>query len=196
MDMTCACRVDLAIRQEQRSPRLEGGRHDHRHHDLGHRPGRGRRRAAGPHSVRHARHHRRPAGPGPRGDLGHLDFLQVRQDEITRRETLSQSRRLRAARFEQQATLEGLDFAASPKLPAALRDLAALRWLHNGELVILYKPVGVGESPVAQALGHLAIPHGADARSSPPAGRWPTWPAGTPTAPGTNGSASSRAPPS
>ena len=36
----------------------------------------------------------------------------------------------RPARFEEQATLEGFDFAASPKLPAAqIRDLAALRWL-------------------------------------------------------------------
>jgi DNA replication protein DnaC len=100
------------------------------------------------------------------GELGHLDFLQVLcQDEITRRETLSLSRRLRAARFEQQATLEGFDFAASPKLPAAaIRDLAALRWLHNGESVILYGPCGVGKSHVAQALGHLAIRQGADAR--------------------------------
>jgi DNA replication protein DnaC len=100
------------------------------------------------------------------GDLGHLDFLQVLcQDEITRRETLSLGRRLRAARFEQQATLEGSDFGASPKLPAAaIRDLAALRWLHNGESVILYGPVGVGKTHVAQALGHLAIRQGADAR--------------------------------
>ncbi len=80
------------------------------------------------------------------GELGHLDFLQVLcHDEISRRETLSLSRRLRHARFEQQATIEGFDFAASPKLPAAqIRDLAALRWLTNGESVILYGPVGHG----------------------------------------------------
>ncbi len=52
------------------------------------------------------------------------------------------TRRLRKARFEEQATLEGFDFAASPKLPAAqIRDLAALRWLQAGESVILYGPV-------------------------------------------------------
>ncbi|WP_425557363.1 ATP-binding protein [Haloechinothrix salitolerans] len=45
-----------------------------------------------------------------------------------------------------------------------MRDLAALRWLHAGESVILYGPVGVGKSHVAQALGHLAIRHGADVR--------------------------------
>jgi DNA replication protein DnaC len=98
------------------------------------------------------------------GELGHLDFLQVLcHDEIARRETLAMSRRLRRAHFEAQATLETFDFAANPKLPTAqIRDLAALRWLTAGESVILYGPVGVGKSHVAQALGHLAIRHGAN----------------------------------
>ncbi|MCC5582151.1 ATP-binding protein [Microtetraspora sp. AC03309] len=100
------------------------------------------------------------------GELGHIDFLQVLcEDELSRRDTVAMQRRLRKARFEQQATLEGFDFAASPKLPSAqIRDLAALRWLHAGESVILYGPVGVGKSHIAQALGHLAIRHGADVR--------------------------------
>jgi len=100
------------------------------------------------------------------GELGHLEFLQVLcHDEITRRESVAMSRRLRRAHFEQQLTLEGFDFAASPKLPAAqIRDLAALRWLAAGESVVLYGPVGVGKSHVAQALGHLAIRQGAEVR--------------------------------
>ena len=100
------------------------------------------------------------------GELGHLDFLQVLcQDEISRRATMALTRRLRRARFETPATLEGFDFAAAPKLPAAqIRDLAALRWLQSGESVILYGPVGVGKSHVAQALAHLAIRAGAEAR--------------------------------
>lgn len=100
------------------------------------------------------------------GDLGHLDFLQVLcQDEISRRESTSLQRRVRAARFETAATMEGFDFGASPKLPAAqVRDLAALRWLACGESVILYGPVGVGKSHVAQALAGLAIRAGGDAR--------------------------------
>lgn len=50
---------------------------------------------------------------------------------------MSLQRRIRRARFENEATLEGFDFAASPKLPAAqTRDLAALRWLPGGESVI------------------------------------------------------------
>jgi DNA replication protein DnaC len=100
------------------------------------------------------------------GELGHLDFLQVLcDDEISRREAHAIARRLRRARFDQQATLEEFDFAASPKLPAAqIRDLAALRWLHAGESVILFGPVGVGKTHVAQGLGHLAIRRGADVR--------------------------------
>ncbi|MBN1173013.1 MAG: IS21-like element helper ATPase IstB [Micromonosporaceae bacterium] len=100
------------------------------------------------------------------GELGHLEFLQVLcHDEITRRETMSMTRRLRRARFEQTTTLEEFDFAASPKLPAAqIRDLAALRWLHAGESIVLFGPVGVGKTHVAQALGHLAIRQGADVR--------------------------------
>lgn len=100
------------------------------------------------------------------GELGHLEFLQVLcHDEISRREQTAMGRRLHRARFEQPATLEEFDFHASPKLPAAqIRDLAALRWLHTGESVVLFGPVGVGKSHIAQALGHLAIRHGADVR--------------------------------
>jgi DNA replication protein DnaC len=100
------------------------------------------------------------------GELGHLDFLQVLcDDEIARRQAMSMARRIRRARFDEQSTLEGFDFRASPKLPAAqIRDLAALRWLQSGESVILYGPVGVGKSHIAQALGHLAIRAGADVR--------------------------------
>jgi DNA replication protein DnaC len=100
------------------------------------------------------------------GELGHIEFLQVLcHDEISRRDSQAVTRRIRRAQFEHQATLEGFDFAASPKLPAAqIRDLAALRWLAAGESVILYGPVGVGKSHVAQALGHLAIRHGAEVR--------------------------------
>ncbi|MFD6568119.1 ATP-binding protein [Micromonospora profundi] len=75
------------------------------------------------------------------------------------------TRRLRRAHFDEQTTLEGFDFAASPKLPAAqIRDLAALRWLQTGEPVLLHGPVGVGKTHLAQALGHLAIRQGAEVR--------------------------------
>jgi len=82
------------------------------------------------------------------GDLGQVDFLQVLcEDEIGRRETAAFARRLRRARFEEQATIETFDFASNPKLPAAaLRDLAALRWLGAAESVILFGPVVINGS--------------------------------------------------
>ena len=91
------------------------------------------------------------------GDLGHLDFLQVLcQDEISRRETTSLPRRLHR-RFEPQATLEGFDFAAAPKLPAAqIRDLVALRWLQPGEWSPVWPGRGRQDPPRAglRAPGH------------------------------------------
>lgn len=100
------------------------------------------------------------------GELGHLEFLQVLcHDEISRRETTAIARRTRRAHFEETTTLEGFEFTAAPKLPAAaIRDLAALRWLQAGESVILYGPAGVGKTHIAQALAHLAIRAGADVR--------------------------------
>ena len=105
------------------------------------------------------------------------------------------ARRICRAHFEQQLTLEEFDFAANPKLPAAqIRDLAALRWPGTGESVILYWPVGVGETHVAQGLGHLAARQGAEVRftKSQPVAGTPS-PAVTPIAPGTNACASSSA---
>ena len=101
------------------------------------------------------------------GDLGHLDFLQVLcQDEITRRETVAFQRRLHRASFEQQVTLEDFDFTANletprrpdprPRRPALARTPASPS--------SCYGPVGVGKTHVAQALGHLAVRHGADVR--------------------------------
>lgn len=100
------------------------------------------------------------------GELGHIDFLQVLcEDEISRRESTAMARRLRKARFEEPATLEGFDFTRLPAATAAqIRDLAALRWLAAGEGITLFGKVGVGKTHIAQALGHLAARHGADVR--------------------------------
>jgi DNA replication protein DnaC len=96
------------------------------------------------------------------GELGHLEFLQILcEDEIGRRAATALARRVRAARFEATYTLEDFDFTFNPKIPAAvIRDLAALGFVENNESVILYGPVGVGKSHVAQALGHAACRRG------------------------------------
>lgn len=101
-------------------------------------------------------------GQAQAGELGHLEFLQVLcEDEIARRDASALDRRLRAAHFEQAATIEDFDFSYNPKIPAAhIRDLATLRFIDAGESVILHGPVGVGKSMIAQALGHSACRHG------------------------------------
>ena len=96
------------------------------------------------------------------GELGHLEFLQVLcEDEVSRRGAQALARRVRAARFNEVTTLEGFDFSYNPKIPAAtIRDLAALGFVEASESAILYGPVGVGKTHVAQALGHLACRRG------------------------------------
>jgi DNA replication protein DnaC len=97
-----------------------------------------------------------------KGELGHVEFLEVLlEDELTRRQAQALERRVRAARFEKLCTIEEFDFSYNKKLPVAqIRDLATLRFLDQGESIVLHGPVGVGKSHVAQALGHLACRRG------------------------------------
>jgi len=96
------------------------------------------------------------------GELGHVELLAVLcSDEAARRDAAGLERRVKAARFEQLATVEEFDFSFNPKIPAAtIRDLATLRFVDAGESVILHGPVGVGKSMIAQALGHAACRRG------------------------------------
>jgi DNA replication protein DnaC len=96
------------------------------------------------------------------GDLGHVELLQgLCEDESARRDATGLERRLRAAHFEQLCSIEDFDFAFNPKIPAArIRDLATLRFVEQGESVILHGPVGVGKSMIAQGLGHGACRRG------------------------------------
>ena len=98
------------------------------------------------------------------GTLGHAELLQVLcEDELARRDAGKVARRIKAARFPGQATLESFDFAYNPKLPAAqIRDLARLEFIPAGEGIIAYGPVGTGKSHLAQALGHQACRRGHD----------------------------------
>jgi DNA replication protein DnaC len=94
--------------------------------------------------------------------LGHAELLALLcGDEIARRDAAGLARRLAAARFEATCAIEDFDFGYNPDIPAGvIRDLATLRFLDQGESVILHGPVGVGKTMLAQALGQLACRRG------------------------------------
>ena len=96
------------------------------------------------------------------GDLGHAELLALLcGDEAARRDATGLARRLAAARFETTCAVEDFDFTYNPDIPAGvIRDLATLRFLDQGESVILHGPVGVGKTMLAQALGQLACRRG------------------------------------
>lgn len=97
-----------------------------------------------------------------KGNLGYLVFLEMLlEDENNRRSQKALSGRLRRARFDESKTLADYDFTYNPKIPAAvIRDLSACGYLERKESVLLYGPVGVGKSHIAQALGHAACMKG------------------------------------
>lgn len=98
------------------------------------------------------------------GQLGYLAFLEMLlEDEVNRRAQRALSRRQMRARFDEPKTLTDFDFRYNPKIPVqTLHDLATCGFIERRESVILYGPVGVGKSHVAQALGHAACARGFD----------------------------------
>ena len=101
------------------------------------------------------------------GELGHLDFLQVLcHDEISRRETIAIApahppRPVRAAPSPWKASTSPPPRNCPPRRSATSPPCAGSTPASRS---ILYGPVGVGKTHVAQALGHLAIRHGAEVR--------------------------------
>ena len=96
--------------------------------------------------------------------LAYTDFLAMLiGDEVARRESKKFDMRLRRAQLRTTKTLEQFDFARLPKLNRALvHDLATRRYLHERAPVLLVGPSGIGQSHLAQALGHCAVRQGVD----------------------------------
>src|SRR3954462_7460472 len=81
--------------------------------------------------------------------------------EVARREERRIQMATGIAKFPFVRTLEGFEFEARPSLdPRQVRDLAACRWVANGDTLLLLGPPGVGKAHLAVALGREAIRHG------------------------------------
>jgi DNA replication protein DnaC len=81
--------------------------------------------------------------------------------EVAHREERRIQMGLGIAKFPCLRTLEGFDFAAQPSLdPKQVRDLAACRWVANGDALLIQGPPGTGKTHLAVALGREAIHRG------------------------------------
>ena len=70
--------------------------------------------------------------------------------EIAHREERRMRMATGIAKFPFVRTLEGFDFAAQPSLdPGQVRDLAACRWVANGDALLVLGPPGVGKTHLA-----------------------------------------------
>jgi len=94
--------------------------------------------------------------------MPHQDLLLlVLQDEVSRRDSLSASRRAQAAHLDPQTRLENWDETAEVSLDRTLlNELASLRFLDSHYHVLIVGPVGVGKTFIAHALGHVACRKG------------------------------------
>jgi len=89
--------------------------------------------------------------PGKMEMLGELTARRERRTEMA----------TRMARLPFVKTLESFDFAYQPSINVKqIKELAAVRWIANGENLILLGPPGVGKTHLAVALGIKAIEQG------------------------------------
>lgn len=91
-----------------------------------------------------------------------LEFLDtLAQTEVAARAERDVQRRLRAARFPFQKTLDEFDFVFQPSInERQIRDLATLRFVANAENILFLGPPGVGKTHLAVSLGLCAILQG------------------------------------
>lgn len=81
--------------------------------------------------------------------------------EIARKDSRRIEMAIGLARFPYVRDLAGFDFSAQPSIDRGqVRDLAAGRFIANGETVMLLGPPGVGKTHLAVAIGRAAIDAG------------------------------------
>lgn len=94
--------------------------------------------------------------------LGHAEFLElVLQDELAVRNERLIARRVKAAGFREQKTLEDFDWQFNPAIKRKpIFDLATGRFVREARDVLFLGPPGTGKSHLCQALGYQAIKSG------------------------------------
>lgn len=94
--------------------------------------------------------------------MTHQDFLLlVLADEAARRDSLATTLRVQRAKLDPSMKLELWDPTARVTFDRMLwNELVSLRFLKQHAHVIIVGPVGVGRTPLAHALGHIACRHG------------------------------------
>jgi DNA replication protein DnaC len=91
----------------------------------------------------------------------YLDFLDhLLESELSARYEHDVIMKTKLAHFPFIKTLDQFDFAFQPSInERQVRELANLRFIANGENVLLLGPPGVGKTHLAIALGMVAISH-------------------------------------
>jgi DNA replication protein DnaC len=94
--------------------------------------------------------------------LSHAEFLElILQDELSVRADRQVERRVKAAGFRDQRTLEDFEFSFNPSVKRKqVYDLATGAFVRQGRDVLLLGPPGVGKSHLVQAIGRSVIKAG------------------------------------
>jgi DNA replication protein DnaC len=93
---------------------------------------------------------------------GHTDFLSsLMTDEKITRNVSNIQRRIKAANFRTDATLERVDVTANRNITKSLiKDLLSLSYLKSPRNILITGPTGVGKTYLATAIGEYACRSG------------------------------------